>query len=209
MGGEFVIKLGLPLLVAVCCALASATAGAADGKEPFRIGVLDDLSSSLADQQGPGDVIATKMAADDFGGTVLGRPIEILSADHQNKPDTGLLIARQWYDRDDVQAIVGLGHSGVALAVQQLTREKSRIQLNTAAGSSDLTGKACSPNSVHWVFDSYALANATAKAVMKDGKADTWFFVTLDYAYGHALGSVGIHREFITAAARWIMEAKL
>jgi branched-chain amino acid transport system substrate-binding protein len=182
-------NLGLPLLVAACFALASAAAGAgaADGNEPFRIGVLDDLSSSLADQQGPGDVVATKMAAEDFGGTVLGRPIEILSADHQNKPDTGLLISRQWYERDGVQAIVGLGHSGVALAVQQLTREKNRIQLNTAAGSSDLTGKACSPNSVHWVFDSYALANATTRAVMREGNADTWFFVTLDYAYGHAL----------------------
>jgi branched-chain amino acid transport system substrate-binding protein len=177
-------RLALPLLTIACLALSVALA---DGGQLFRIGVLDDLSSSLADQQGPGDVIAAKMAVEDFGGKVLGRPIEILSADHQNKPDSGLLIAREWYERDNVQAIVGLGHSGVALAVQQLTRERNRIQLNTAAGSSDLTGKACSPNSVHWVFDSYSFANATAKAVMKEGNADTWFFITLDYAYGHAL----------------------
>jgi branched-chain amino acid transport system substrate-binding protein len=176
-----------PSLSAVFFALGLSAALAADDGQPLRIGVLDDLSSSLADQQGPGDVVAAKMAVDDFGGKVLGRSIEILSADHQNKPDTGLLIARQWYERDNVQAIVGLGHSGVALAVQQLTREKNRIQINTAAGSSDLTGKACSPNSVHWVFDSYSFANATANAVMKAGNADTWFFITLDYAYGHAL----------------------
>jgi branched-chain amino acid transport system substrate-binding protein len=177
----------LPLVSAVCFVLGLNAALAADAGQPFRIGVLDDLSSSLADQQGPGDVVAAKMAVEDFGGKVLGRPIEVLSADHQNKPDTGLLVARQWYDRDNVQAIVGLGHSGVALAIQQLTREKNRIQLTTSAGSSDLTGKACSPNSVHWVFDSYAFANATAKAVMKEGNAETWFFITLDYAYGQAL----------------------
>lgn len=180
-------RFKIPVLSAICFALSLSAVLAADDRQPLRIGVLDDLTSSLADQQGPGDVVAAKMAAEDFGGKVLGRPIEILSADHQNKPDSGMLIARQWYGRDNVQAIVGLGHSGVALAVQQLTREKNRIQLNTAAGSSDLTGKACSPNSVHWVFDSYAFANATAKAVMKEGNADTWFFITLDYAYGHAL----------------------
>jgi branched-chain amino acid transport system substrate-binding protein len=187
MGESIVKRFKISVLSAVCFALGLNAVLAADDGQPFRIGVLDDLSSSLADQQGPGDVVAAKMAAEDFGGKVLGRPIEILSADHQNKPDTGLLIARQWYERDNVQAIVGLGHSGVALAVQQLTREKNRIQLNTAAGSSDLTGKACSPNSVHWVFDSYSFAKATANAVMKGGNADTWFFITLDYAYGHAL----------------------
>ncbi|GGC76647.1 ABC transporter substrate-binding protein [Chelatococcus reniformis] len=172
---------------ALVCALTGAGAASVSAAEPFRIGVLDDMTSSLADQQGPGDVVGVKMAVADFGGKVLGRPIEVLAADHQNKPDIGSLIARQWYEKDDVQAIVGLGHSGVALAVQQLTREKNRVQINTAAGSSDLTGKACSPNSVHWVFDSYSFANSTAKAVMKSGHADTWFFITLDYAYGHAL----------------------
>jgi branched-chain amino acid transport system substrate-binding protein len=187
MGGDIVKRSGLAVLPVVFLTLGLSVAFAADGGPPLRIGVLDDLSSSLADQQGPGDVEAVNMAAEDFGGEVLGRKIEILSADHQNKPDAGLLIARQWYDRDNVQAIVGLGHSGVALAVQPLTREKNRIQLTTAAGSSDLTGKACSPNSVHWVFDSYAFANGTARAVMKEGNADTWFFITLDYAYGHAL----------------------
>jgi branched-chain amino acid transport system substrate-binding protein len=171
--------------------LALATSFAfAHSDQPLRIGVLDDMSSLFADQQGPGDVVAAKLATEDVGGQVLGRNIEILSADHQNKSDAGLLIARQWYDRDNVQAIVGLGHSGVALAVQNLTRERSRIQLSTAAGSSDLTGKACSPNSVHWVFDNYAFATATTNAVTKEGNADTWFFVTLDYSYGHGLGSV-------------------
>ena len=152
-----------------------------------RLGVLDDMSGPYADIQGPGDVVSVKMAVEDFGGTVLGKPIEVLSRDLMNKADVGAQIAREWYDVDHVDAILGLGNSAVALAVQDITRQKNRIDIVAAAGSTDLTGKACSPNGVHWVYDTYALANGTAGAIMRRGGADTWFFITTDYAFGHSL----------------------
>jgi branched-chain amino acid transport system substrate-binding protein len=152
-----------------------------------RLGVLDDMSGLYADLQGPGDVVAVKMAVEDFGGRVLGKPIEVLSADLMNKADVGAAVARQWYDVDKVDAILGLGNSAVALAVQGITREKNRIDIVTAAGSTDLTGKACSPNGIHWVYDTYALANGTANAILRQGGGDTWFFITTDYAFGHSL----------------------
>src|SRR5208282_1819762 len=152
-----------------------------------RLGVLDDMSGPYADIQGPGDVVSVKMAVEDFGGTVLGKPIEVLSRDLMNKPDVGAQIAREWYDVDHVDAILGLGNSAVALAVQDITRQKNRIDIVAAAGSTDLTGKACSPNGVHWVYDTYALANGTAGAIMRRDGADTWFFITTDYAFGHSL----------------------
>ena len=152
-----------------------------------RLGVLDDMSGPYADIQGPGDVVSVKMAVEDFGGTVLGKPIEVLSRDLMNKADVGAQIAREWYDVDHVDAILGLGNSAVALAVQDITRQKNRIDIVAAAGSTDLTGKACSPIGVHWVYDTYALANGTAGAIMRRGGADTWFFITTDYAFGHSL----------------------
>jgi branched-chain amino acid transport system substrate-binding protein len=152
----------------------------------LKIGVLDDMSGPYADIQGPGDVVAVKMAVEDFGGTVHGKPIEVISGDLQNKADVGSAIARQWYDVDNVDAILGLGNSAVALAVQGITREKNRINIVTSAGTTDLTGKACSPNGLHWVYDTYALANGTASAVLRQG-GDSWFFVTADYAFGHSL----------------------
>jgi branched-chain amino acid transport system substrate-binding protein len=152
-----------------------------------KIGVLDDMSGPYADIQGPGDAIAVRMAVEDFGRSVLGKPIEVIDGDLQNKADVGAAIARKWYDVDKVDAILGLGHSGVAIAVQGITREKNRIDIVTSAGSTDLTGKFCSPNGLHWVYDTYALSNGTATAVVKQGGGDKWFFLTADYAFGHAL----------------------
>ena len=125
-----------------------------------KIGVLDDMSGPYADIQGPGDVVAVKMAVEDFGGTVNGKPIEVVSADLQNKADVGSAIARRWYDVEKVDAILGLGNSAVAIAVQGIAQEKNRVAITTAAGSTMLTGKACSPNGIHWVYDTYALARA-------------------------------------------------
>lgn len=166
--------------------LALGESAVAQSNGPVRIGVLDDMSGILADQQGPGDVIAAQMAVEDFGGKILGRPIEVLSADHMNKADVGALAARSWYDNNDVQMITGLGNSAVALAVQEITRSKNRVQIATSAGTADLTGKACSPNGAHWVFDTYAQAQVIGKEVVRRG-GKSWYFITADYAFGHAL----------------------
>ncbi|GJD53105.1 hypothetical protein OPKNFCMD_5876 [Methylobacterium crusticola] len=168
--------------------LGPATGAAAQvSDDVVKIGVLDDMSGPYADIQGPGDAVAVRLAVEDFGGRVLGKPIEVIDGDLQNKPDVGSAIARRWYDIDKVDAILGLGHSGVAIAVQGIAREKNRINIVTSAGSTDITGKFCSPNGLHWVYDTYALSNGTATAVMKQGGGDRWFFVTADYAFGHAL----------------------
>jgi len=152
-----------------------------------KLGVLDDMSGPYADIQGPGDVVAVKMAVEDFGGQVNGKPIDVVSGDLQNKADVGLAIARRWYDVENVDVILGLGNSAVALAVQGITHEKNRIAITTSAGSTALTGKACMPLGMHWVYDTYALAKGTASAVMARGGGDSWFFLTADYAFGHAL----------------------
>jgi branched-chain amino acid transport system substrate-binding protein len=144
------------------------------------------MSSLYSDATGAGSVIAAQMAAADFGGKVLGKPIEIISADHQNKPDIGASLARGWYDTGQVDAIVDVPTSSVALAVQEVTRQKDRVFLISGAGASDLTGKACSPNGIHWTYDTYALSNVAGKAIVKRGD-DSWFFITADYAFGHAL----------------------
>ena len=144
------------------------------------------MSSLYADIGGAGSVAAAQMAVKDFGGTVNGVPIEIVSADHLNKPDTGVAIARRWIDEDGVDAIVDVPTSSVALAVQEVMKEKGKVFLISGAASSDLTGKACSPTGVHWTYDTYALAHGTGAALVKQG-GDTWFFITADYAFGHAL----------------------
>src|SRR6516162_2553801 len=128
-----------------------------------KIGVLDDMSGLYADIQGPGDVVAVKLAVEDFGGTVNGKPIEVVSGDLQNKADVGSAIARRWYDVEKVDVILGLGNSAVALAVQGISQEKNRVAITTAAGSTALTGKACAPLGIHWVYDTYALAKGTAR----------------------------------------------
>jgi branched-chain amino acid transport system substrate-binding protein len=169
-------------------ALAFAASGAhaqvSDGV--IKIGVLNDQSSLYADLAGQGSVIAARMAVEDFGAAKKGMKVEILSADHQNKPDVGSAIARQWYDVDKVDVIFDVPNSGVALAVNQITRDKGKALIVSGAASADLTGKACSPNTVHWTYDTWMLANGTGNAIVKTG-GNSWFFLTADYAFGHAL----------------------
>ncbi len=171
------------LAAAMMCGT-SAFAGVADGA--IKIGILNDQSGVYADFGGKGSVEAAKMAAEDFGGKVLGVPVQILSADHQNKPDIASTIARQWYDVDHVDSIMELTSSGVALAVQAISKEKKKIDIVTGGGTTDLTGKACSPYGFHWVYDTYSLAAVTGGALVKEG-GDSWFFLTADYAFGTSL----------------------
>ncbi len=154
--------------------------------EPVRIGFLTDMSGPSAIDDGPGAITAARMAIADFGGTVLGRPIELLIGDHQNKPDVGLALAKKWYVDDGVLAIMDVNNSAVALAIQQLTRDQNRVFLITGAASSLLTGKNCSPNSVQWATDTYSLARGSALPMLSDG-GKSWYFLTVDYAFGHSL----------------------
>jgi len=166
-------------------ALASAALPAA-AQTNVKIGVLSDMSSLYADLGGAGSVAAARMAVEDFNAAAKGIRAEIVSADHQNRADVGSNIARQWYDRDGVDVIVDVPNSGVALAVNGVTREKNKVFLVSGAASSALTGEQCSPNTVHWTYDTWALANGTGKAIVQQG-GDTWFFLTADYAFGHQL----------------------
>jgi branched-chain amino acid transport system substrate-binding protein len=151
-----------------------------------KIGILNDQSGLYADLGGQGSVTAAKMAAEEFGGKVNGVPIEVISADHQNKPDIGSGIATKWYDVDGVDVIVDVPNSGVALAIAKLTADKNKVFIDSGAATSDLTGKACTANTVHWTYDTWALANGTGKEVVRAG-GKTWFFLTADYAFGKAL----------------------
>jgi len=172
--------------VTASAALSILAAQAQISDDIVKIGVLNDMSGLYADLGGQGSVEAARMAIADFGGTVNGKKIELVSADHQNKPDVGGAIARQWYDNDGVDVIVDVPTSSVALAVQDVARERKKVFLISGAASSDLTGKACSPTGIHWTYDTVALANGTGSAVVKAG-GDSWFFITADYAFGHAL----------------------
>src|SRR3954452_4029213 len=177
----------LAALAGIAAALTlSAAAQAQISGDVVKIGIMNDMSGLYVDIGGPGSVEAAKMAIADFGGSVNGKKIEIVSADHQNKPDVGGALARQWYDNDGVDVIVDVPTSSVALAVQEVARERKKALLISGAASSDLTGKACSATSVHWTYDTVALANGTGAAVVKAG-GDTWFFITADYAFGPAL----------------------
>jgi branched-chain amino acid transport system substrate-binding protein len=173
---------------AVIAALASLgiAAPALAQDKSVKIGVLNDMSSLYADIGGPNSVAAIKMAVQDSGLLAKGWKIDVLSGDHQNKPDVGVNIARQWIDAEKVDAIADTPNSGVALAVNNLVREKNAVLLNSGAATADLTGKACTPNTVSFTYDTYMLANGTGKALTKAG-GDTWFFLTSDYAFGHAL----------------------
>ena len=151
-----------------------------------KIGVLNDESGPYAALAGPGSRVAALMAVEDFGAAAKGLTVEIVFADHQNKPDVGAKIARQWYDAEKVDVIVDVPSSSVALAISQIAREKGKALLLSSAAASDLTGKACSPNTIHWTYDTWALAHSTGTALVKSG-GDTWFFLTADYAFGHAL----------------------
>jgi branched-chain amino acid transport system substrate-binding protein len=174
------------LSLAVAAALGAGVAGAQISDNVIKIGVLSDMSSLYADIGGPGSVVATKMAVEDSGIEKRGIKVEVVSADHLNKPDVGSSIARQWYDTDKVDVIVDVPTSSVALAVNEITKEKRKVFLVSGAASSDLTGKACSPNTVHWTYDTWMLANGTGGAIVKTG-GDSWFFLTADYAFGLAL----------------------
>src|SRR5277367_1765160 len=151
-----------------------------------KIGVLSDMSGLYADLGGPGSVAAANLAVQDFGAAAKGMKVTVISGDHQNKADVGAAIARQWYDADGVDMIVDVPNSGVALAVNEVAREKNKVFLVSGAAASDLTGKACSPNTIHWTYDTYMLANGTGTAIVKSG-GDSWFFITADYAFGLAL----------------------
>ena len=165
---------------------AAAFAGAAQAQVSVKLGVLNDMSGLYADISGPGSVVAAQMAVEDFKAADKGIKAEILSADHQNKPDTGSTIARRWYDQDGVDMILDVTTSSVALAVSEVTREKNKIFMISGGGTSDLTGEKCTANNVHWTYDTWALANGTGTAMTRKG-GDSWYFLTADYAFGAAL----------------------
>jgi branched-chain amino acid transport system substrate-binding protein len=160
--------------------------GSAYAQTTVKIGILSDMSSLYADIGGPGSVAAAKLAVADFNATNKDVKAEIVSGDHQNKPDVGSSIANKWFDTESVDVIVDTPNSGVALSVNEIIRTKNKVFINSGAASSDLTGAKCSPNTVHWTYDTWMLANGTGKAIVKTG-GDTWFFLTADYAFGHAL----------------------
>jgi branched-chain amino acid transport system substrate-binding protein len=170
--------------VLVAALLLTGTALADD--KVVKIGALSDQASLYADVGGPGSTLASQMAVEDSGLLKKGWTIDVVSGDHQNKPDIGAGIARKWFDEDKVDVIVDVPNSGVGLAVATVAKEKNGVYLNSGAATSDLTGKACTLNTVHWAYDTYALANGTGKAVVKAGGV-SWFFLTADYAFGHAL----------------------
>jgi len=179
-------KLSSTLLAAALAAYAG-TAAAQISDGVVKLGVTGDMSGLYADITGPGSVLAAKMAVEDFQKTSKsGLKVEVVSADHQNKPDVGSSIVRKWFDSDQVDAVVDVPTSSVALAVSQITRDKNKIMLNSGAATSALTGTACSPNTVHWTYDTWMLANGTGSAIVKTG-GKTWYFLTSDYAFGHAL----------------------
>ncbi|MGB5902088.1 MAG: ABC transporter substrate-binding protein [Xanthobacteraceae bacterium] len=159
---------------------------AAQAETQIKLGVLNDMSSLYADISGPGSVVAAKLAVEDFAKINPDLKVEVIGADHQNKPDIGSNIARQWYDRENVDVILDTTTSSVALAVSEVTKEKKKIFIPSGGGTSDLTGKSCSPYTVHWTYDTWALANGTGSAMTKQG-ADTWYMLVADYAFGAAL----------------------
>jgi branched-chain amino acid transport system substrate-binding protein len=180
--------------VLTCCLLG----GAAQAQnKAVKIGVLDDMSGPYAENTGPGDVAAVKFAIADFGGSVLGKPIEMVSADFQSKVDVGVGIAKRWYDNEGVSLVIGVPNSAIALALVKVAEEKNRILMPTAAATSALTGKGCGPTTVHFIYDTYGQTKTIVNALAKQG-GDTWFFITVDYAFGLAIEQDAT--EFIKAA---------
>ncbi|WP_245509654.1 ABC transporter substrate-binding protein [Bradyrhizobium vignae] len=172
--------------VGLAAALVALATSAIAQNGPIRLGVLTDMSSLYADNGGRGSVVAAQMAVDDFNGKVLGRPIEIVAGDHQNKADIGAAIARRWLENDNVEAILDVPNSAVALAVQGITRDKKKVFLATGAATSRLTGDECSPTGIHWTYDTYALSQGTTRAISRLG-AKSWFFLSADYSLGAQL----------------------
>src|SRR5271154_65586 len=181
IGNVRLIQLASAALAAYCLLV-----GASASAQGVKIGILNDQSGTYADYGGKGSIEAAKMAIEDFGGSVLGQKIDLVTADHQNKPDLAGNIARRWYDAEGVDMITDLTTSSVALAVQGIVAEKKKIDIVVGAATSAITGSACTPYGFHWAFDTHALAASTGGALVKTG-GDTWFFVTVDYAFGHAL----------------------
>ena len=178
------MKKTLLATAALACMAGTAQAQISDGR--VKIGVLNDRSGIYADLAGEGSAIAARMAAEELGGAIDGKPIEIVVADHQNKADIAANTTRQWIDASQVDAVADVPNSAAALAVQEITRDKKRIFLMSGPGSTDLTGKACSPYGFHWAYDNYAMAAGTGRALVEQGMKK-WFFITADYAFGHSL----------------------
>ncbi len=181
---------GERILAAVAATLVSLVPAAAQttaiSDEVVKIGVLTDMSGQFSDESGEGSVTAVRMAIEDFGGQVLGKKIELVVADHQNKSDVAASIARRWYDVEKVDMIANLINSGVALSIVQIAKDKNRLAIVNGAGSSRLTGDSCTPNSIHYAYDTYSLARGTGAELAKSG-GTSWYFLTADYAFGHAL----------------------
>jgi branched-chain amino acid transport system substrate-binding protein len=173
-------------LIALAAVLASGAARAQYTDGIVKIGVMNDMSGTYKDLSGQGSVLAARMAVEDFGAAAKGMKVEIVGADHQNKPDVGSNVVRTWIDTDKVDVIVDVPTSSVALAVNEIVRDKNKVFLVSGAAASDLTGPQCTPNTIHWTYDTWALANGTGKAIVKTG-GDTWFFITANYAFGLAL----------------------
>ena len=180
------MRLKLKTLAAAALAISAGAVHAQISGNVVKIGVMNDQSGTYADITGPGSTLAAKMAVEDFKAKEKGLNVEVVFADHQNKPDVGSQIANKWYDSDGVDVIVDVPTSSVALAINQLTKDKKKAFLVSGAATSDLTGKACSPNTIHWTYDTWMLANGTGNAIVKTG-GNSWFFLTADYAFGHAL----------------------
>jgi branched-chain amino acid transport system substrate-binding protein len=179
------MRLQLALILALA-ALGGTSARAQVSNNVVKVGVLNDQSGLYADLGGPGSVTAAQMAADDAGGSVLGAPVEIVFADLQNKADIGVSVARRWFENENVDMVIGFDNSSVALGVEQLAAEHHRIAIAGAVGTTAFTGKNCTPYEASWIYDSYALTTSLAKSIVAEGR-DTWFFITVDYAFGHSL----------------------
>ena len=171
-------------LVAAACSVSAAAAQVSDNT--VKIGVLTDQTGVFSSLAGKGSVVAAQMAVEDFGNKIGGKPVELVSADHQNKADVGAQIARRWFDTEGVDMIIDVPNSSVVLAVQELAREKNKVLIVSGAGTADITGKACSPTGIHWTWDTYAAAVSTARAIVQEG-GKNWFFLTADYAFGHTM----------------------
>ena len=199
------MRPSIPTLLAA--AMLSALSGLARADDaPIKIGVLTDMTGPYGDASGPGSVLAARMAIADFGGTVLGRSVEVLAADHQNKPDIGSDIARRWFDREGVRMITDLTNSSVALAVQAIAKQRDRIDLVTSTATTALTNAECSPSGVHWTYDAYALSAGTAGALVAEG-GKTWYFITADYAFGTNLQATA--RQIIEQSGGKVLGASL
>jgi branched-chain amino acid transport system substrate-binding protein len=176
-------------VVALCAALASPAFAQKVTDDKVRIGVLTDMAGPYQDTGGPGSVEAARMAIEDFGGKVLGKPIELVAGDHQNKPDVGVALARKWYDTEGVDAIFDVNHSAIALAINKMVSANGKVVINTGAGSVALTNEGCSANAVHYVYDTYALASGAAEGMTRAGAGKKWFVLAVDYAFGKQMAA--------------------